>query len=144
MASCVQSQQVQKEDQLVLPQSRIELRVRLRILEKLLYAIKDPIIKLRGILAEVLQLSAVREVLNSPRNSARAEHGQNVMTSPAPCMPAPVEDAVKVDRVELPSSRYRRYIFVQARDQGDVAGAGFGRDTSVRHAESAMFQDSRT
>lgn len=56
-------------------------------------------------------------------------------------MTAAIEDAVEVDRVELPAGRDGRDILIEAGDQGDVARAGFGRDASVRDAESAFVEN---
>jgi hypothetical protein len=56
-------------------------------------------------------------------------------------MSASVEHTVKVDGVQLPSCRDRRHILVQAGNERDVAWSGFGRDTGMRHAECAAFED---
>lgn len=58
-------------------------------------------------------------------------------------MSTSVEDAVEVDRVELPSCCYCCHVLVQPRDEGDMTGSGFGGDASMGDAESAMFEDSR-
>lgn len=52
-----------------------------------------------------------------------------------------IEDAVKVDRVELPAGSDGRDIFVQAGNQRNMPWAGFGRDSSMRHAKSAVIED---
>lgn len=56
-------------------------------------------------------------------------------------MSAPIKHAVEVHRVELPPRRHGRYIFIQPRDQRDVAGARFSRYSCVGDAEGAVFED---
>jgi hypothetical protein len=123
MTAGVQTKKMQEEDKFVLSQFRIELWIRLRILEQLLHAIEDPEIQLRSIFAEILEFVSVRRILDSSRNSASAEHGQYIWTAPAPCMPAPIEHAVEVDRVQLPAGCDGRHILVQACDQGYMSGS---------------------
>lgn len=46
-------------------------------------------------------------------------------------MSAPVENAVKVDWIELPASRNGGNILVQTSDEGDMAWTRFGRYARV-------------
>jgi hypothetical protein len=123
MTAGVQTEKMQEEYKLVLPQLRVELGICLRILEKLLHAIEDPEIQLRSILAEILEFVPIRRILDSSRHRAGAEHGQDIRTTPTPCMPAPVEDAVEIDWVQLPTGCNRRHILIQACDQGYMSGS---------------------
>lgn len=54
---------------------------------------------------------------------------------------APVENTVEVDRVQFPPSSHRRHIFVEPCDESYMSRPGFGRDSSMRYAKSAMLED---
>lgn len=56
-------------------------------------------------------------------------------------MAAGVEDTVEGDRVHLPAFGDGGNVFVEAGDEGDVAGAGFGGDAGVADAEGAVGED---
>ena len=144
VAICVQSKQMQEKDKLILSQARIQFGIRFGILEQLLHAIEDPVVQLQCILAEIFKFMPVRRILNTSRYSTRAEHGQDIWATPTPCMPAPVENAVEVDRVQFPAGGNGRHILVQACNQGNMARSGFGGDAGVRDTESAMFENSRS
>jgi hypothetical protein len=54
-------------------------------------------------------------------------------------MPAPVENAVEIDRVQFPAGGDSRDILVQACDEGYMARSGFGRNASVGDTKGTMF-----
>ena len=72
------------------------------------------------------------------------EHGQNVGASPTPGMTASVEDAIKIDRVELPASGHSGNILIEPGNQSNVARTRFGWHSGMRDAECAMFQNARS
>lgn len=56
-------------------------------------------------------------------------------------MPAAVEHAVEIDRVELPAGGDCGHVLVEPRDECDVAGPGLGGHAGVRHTERAVLED---
>ena len=92
-------------------------------------------------MGEVLEVSIVAIRINFPRSCAVLEHGEDIRTSPAPCMPATIEHAVEVHRVQLPAGGNSRNIFVETGDERNVAGARFGRHTCVGDTKRARLED---
>lgn len=144
MSSRIETEQVEEEDVLVLSQGVVEGRVLGSSAEQGLDLIKDPGVQLRCIYClsatdrsrpalwietfrEVLEFFSVGLGVNSALNSSFLEHWQNIRATPAPRMPTSIENAVKVDRVKLPTRSDRRHILVQAGYQGDVTRPGLCR-----------------
>ena len=56
-------------------------------------------------------------------------------------MSTSVEYTVEIDRIELPTGRNGRYVFVQAGYEGDMSRARFGRDASMGDTKGGMLLD---
>jgi hypothetical protein len=105
MTRSIQSEQVKKEDVLLLPQLGLQCRVRLGVRKQFLDTLKHPFVQHPGVFRGILFFRAIAVCVDSPRDSTRLKHGQDIRTAPAPCMPTTVEDAVEVDWIQLPSGR---------------------------------------
>src|SRR6478609_5722294 len=105
MSSGIKAQQMEEENHLIFAKRGVECLVRSSFSEEILNMIKNPVIKLRCIFGEVLKLGPVCEGVDSARNSTMLEHGKDIRASPTPCVPATVEDTIKIDWVHLPSCR---------------------------------------
>lgn len=140
----VEAKQMQEEDILVFAQFCVERRVVRRPFEQLLYLVKDPQVQVYGVLRKVLCFRAVAVGIDPARDSALFEHWQDVGAAPAPGVAAAVEDAVEIDRVELPAGGDGGHVLIQAGYESNVAGPRLGGNAGVGDAKSAMFENTRT
>jgi hypothetical protein len=140
MASCIQTEQVKEEDNLVVPKGSVKGLVGRSLGEQILDMIKNPNVEMCGVLGEIFKIGGVHVGIYTAGNSSALKHWQNIRTTPAPSMATPVEDTVKVDRVEFPSCCHCRNILVKASNHGHMAGPGLGRNTRVRNTKGSMLE----
>ena len=148
MSSRIETEQVEEEDVLVQSQGVVERRILGSSAEQGLDLIEDPGVQLRCIccssatdrgrpalrretFGEVLEFFSVGLGVNSAFDSSLLEHWQNIRAAPAPSMPTLIENAVKIDRIKLPTRSDRRHILIQAGYQGDMTGPGLCRHSCM-------------
>lgn len=144
MPRSVQPKEMEEENNLLLAQGLVELLIMLRLGEQLLNMIEDPVVEIRRILREILELVSIPMSVHAPWNGAVLEHWKNVRAAPAPRMAASVENAVEIDWVVLPSCHDSRNILVQPGDERNVARAGLRRDARVGNAKGPMLENARS
>jgi hypothetical protein len=111
----IKSEKVEEKHYLVLSKSVVQGFVLLRRGEKVLHTIKYPVVQMKRILREVFEGRIIAVGIYFTWRSTLLKHGQDVRAPPTPRVPAPVENAVEVHRVELPTRRNSRDIFIKTR-----------------------------